>query len=374
MTGAGAMSLASASPAPAPPTRGAARSDGAAQPPADASAPDASARADRGKAAEGVAKSGEQAEDAAPAPAQSFAQFLLQAPPAAPPPAPAADAPAAGSESDATSPEQLLALLDGSWSGTAAAASAPGATAATAVIAQPAAGLSASATVTGTAAAAPTLDGEPASAGADHALPLLAADGDAPSTLAASPALEAAATARDASAATQAGPAIEAATAGIAGTTPLATPRPQAAPALPPLPMPANPDAGFDEGFGTRLVWMAEQRVGHAEIRLNPEHVGPIEVRVQLDGEQVRAEFHSAHAEVRQAIEASLPRLRELLAQHGLQLGQADVGQGQAGRDGDAARAGATARRGQGGEPGDPGQTPTPPAALRTRGLLDEYA
>ena len=133
--------------------------------------------------------------------------------------------------------------------------------------------------------------------------------------------------------------------------------------------MPADPAQGFDEGFGTRLVWMAEQRLGHAEIRLNPEHVGPIEVRVELDGEQVRAEFHSAHAEVRQAIEASLPRLRELLGQHGLQLGQADVGQGQAG-DGQSAR-------------GNPGTATTDAETsagsqaatiVQRRGLLDEYA
>jgi flagellar hook-length control protein FliK len=370
------MSLASASPAPPPAARGAVRSESAAQPPADADALDPSARAGRGKAAERVARPGEQAEDAPPAPAQSFAQLLTQTPPPPPAPAPLADAPVAGAETDASSPGQLLALLDGSWSGAGPAASVPAATAAAAATgAQPATALSAAATVAATAAAQPAPDLEPAGAGAEHALPLLAAESDAPSTLAASPALEAAAIARDASAATQAAPAIEAPTAGIAGTTPLATAsRPLAAPALPPLPMPAHPDAGFDEGFGTRLVWMAEQRVGHAEIRLNPEHVGPIEVRVQLDGEQVRAEFHSAHAEVRQAIEASLPRLRELLAQHGLQLGQADVGQGQAGREGADARPAAPGRGTGDVGAAASGETPPSRIPLRARGLVDAYA
>ena len=375
MTGAGAASLAMSGPAPTPAARGAVRGDGAARPPADAKAADAPASAERGKAAERAARPGEQAEDTPPAPAQSFAQLLTQAPPAPPPapaPAPAVDAPAAGTDADPTSPGQLLALLDGSWSGAGPAASVPAATAAAAATgAQPATALSAAATVAATAAAQPAPDVEPA--GAEHALPLLAAESDAPSILAASPALEAAAIARDAGAATQAAPAIEAPTAGIAGTTPLATARPQAAPALPPLPMPANPDAGFDEGFGTRLVWMAEQRVGHAEIRLNPEHVGPIEVRVRLDGEQVRAEFHSAHAEVRQAIEASLPRLRELLGQHGLQLGQADVGQGQAGRDGADARPAGTGRGTGDAGAATSGET-SPSRILRARGLVDAYA
>ena len=126
--------------------------------------------------------------------------------------------------------------------------------------------------------------------------------------------------------------------------------------------------------FGTRLVWVAEQRLGHAEIRLNPEHLGPIEVRVRLDGEQVRAEFHSAHAEVRQAIETSLPRLRDLLTQHGLQLGQADVGQGQAGGDGAAARPQASATRGDEADPGTGERQATAAATTRLRGLVDAYA
>lgn len=136
-----------------------------------------------------------------------------------------------------------------------------------------------------------------------------------------------------------------------------------------PVTVPVDPQNGFDDGFGARLVWMAEQRLGHAEIRLNPEHLGPIEVRVQVDGTQVSAEFQSGHAGVRQAIEASLPRLREMLGQQGLQLGHTDVGQRHAGsgaparRDGDTPSAGAS-----------PADAPLPARHLRTRGLLDEYA
>ena len=138
------------------------------------------------------------------------------------------------------------------------------------------------------------------------------------------------------------------------------------------LAMPADPDAGFDDGFGARIAWMAEQRIGHAEIRLNPEHVGPIDVRVQLDGNRVTAEFHSAHMEVRRAIEASMPQLREMLGQHGLQLGHADVGQRHA--QGQPASRGGFADL-AGDRDGDDGIARTPVIApLRSRGLLDEYA
>jgi len=157
----------------------------------------------------------------------------------------------------------------------------------------------------------------------------------------------------------------------LGGATPVASPV-RAAAVLPavPLALPADLDAGFDDGFGTRIAWMAEQRVGHAEIRLNPANVGPIEVRVQLDGTRVNAEFHSAHAEVRQALEASLPRLREMLGQHGLQLGQADIGQRQPDRRGDP-------MLGHGHSAANEAELEPRmhPNAIRTsRGLLDEYA
>ncbi|KQY52712.1 hypothetical protein ASD14_09085 [Lysobacter sp. Root494] len=136
-----------------------------------------------------------------------------------------------------------------------------------------------------------------------------------------------------------------------------------------PINVPVDPQTGFDDGLGARLVWMAEQRLGHAEIRLNPEHLGPIEVRVQVDGTQVSAEFQSGHAGVRQAIEASLPRLREMLGQQGLQLGQTDVGQRHAGSGAPARRDGDTPSQG-----GSPIDAQLPSRHMRTRGLLDEYA
>lgn len=133
-------------------------------------------------------------------------------------------------------------------------------------------------------------------------------------------------------------------------------------------------DANFDDAFGSRIAWMAEQRVGHAEIRVSPDHLGTIDVRLQLDGTRVNAEFHSAQADVRHALESSLPRLREMLGQSGLQLGQADVGQRQNGQPSPSnGLAGSTAQAGGNERIADSGRAPG--AAVRaSRGLLDEYA
>ena len=151
------------------------------------------------------------------------------------------------------------------------------------------------------------------------------------------------------------------------------------APALPaalaaPLSMPADPDGGFDDGLGARIGWMANQQLGRAEIRLNPEQLGVIDLRLELDGNRVSVELASASQDVRQALEASLARLREMLAQQGLDLARADVGSGQRDGDGGHASRAASLPDGVSGEPGDHGIDPGSMVTVRRQGLLDEYA
>lgn len=142
-----------------------------------------------------------------------------------------------------------------------------------------------------------------------------------------------------------------------------------------PLAMPTRPDDGFDDGLGARIGWMAEQKLGHAQIRLNPENAGPIDVRIQLDGSQVNASFHSASAEVRQALEASLPRLREMLGQQGMQLGNTDIGQGQAQQQSGQNQPAPRGVTGSSDTGTLAGVAAAPaPILVRSRGLLDEYA
>ncbi len=138
-----------------------------------------------------------------------------------------------------------------------------------------------------------------------------------------------------------------------------------------PTSIPLALDAAFDDGMGSRILWMADQRVDRAEIRLNPDSLGPIDVRLQMDGHRLNAQFHSANADVRQALESGMDRLRDMLGRQGMELGQAQVGTGA--RQGDG-RQTASNGNGSGGEAaaGEPHVTTV--RALRSRGLLDEYA
>lgn len=136
-----------------------------------------------------------------------------------------------------------------------------------------------------------------------------------------------------------------------------------------PTPTPDLHSDDFDDAIGARVSWLAEQKIGHAQIRITPHDLGQVDIKLQLDGDRVHASFSSAHADVRHALESSLPRLREMLGEQGLQLAHADVGQQsqqQAGpRDGSPGSADG---------PGTADTAPNPTPTLRLRGLLDAYA
>lgn len=86
---------------------------------------------------------------------------------------------------------------------------------------------------------------------------------------------------------------------------------------------------GWDGAVAQKVVWLAGERRQVAELHLNPPHLGPLEVRVSVAQDQstiANAQFSSPHAAVREAIEAAMPRLREILAESGITLGNTTVG------------------------------------------------
>lgn len=83
---------------------------------------------------------------------------------------------------------------------------------------------------------------------------------------------------------------------------------------------------GWDGEVGDKLVWMVGRQDQRAELILNPPQLGRVEVSLSMNGDQTNAIFVSANPAVRDALEAALPRLREILADAGINLGQAQVG------------------------------------------------
>jgi flagellar hook-length control protein FliK len=101
----------------------------------------------------------------------------------------------------------------------------------------------------------------------------------------------------------------------------------QQATALPALPINQHVGAsGWGQEVGNRLVWMSNNTNSHAELVLTPPQMGRVEVSLSVTGDQATATFVSGNPAVREALEAAMPRLREVLADAGIQLGQTQVG------------------------------------------------
>lgn len=112
-----------------------------------------------------------------------------------------------------------------------------------------------------------------------------------------------------------------------------------------PAPVPVPPDhPQWGQAFGERVVWLVNQHATSAQLSLNPPDLGRLDVRINLDQDQARVLFATPHESVREAIEAAVPRLREMLADAGVQL--LDVG----------------IERHAGGRQPHPFQAPTPPS------------
>lgn len=135
----------------------------------------------------------------------------------------------------------------------------------------------------------------------------------------------------------------EAAPPPLSGAGRIDGPLPAASPAAPaPVEGPVG-HPGWDRAVGQRVLWLVDQRGQTAQLRLNPPELGPVEVRLRMDGEQVHLSFSAGHVQVREALEQALPRLREMFAEAGLSLGNVDVSQQGPGGRADGSKAPAAA-------------------------------
>lgn len=83
--------------------------------------------------------------------------------------------------------------------------------------------------------------------------------------------------------------------------------------------------SGWAEEFSQKITWMGTQQNQVAELHLNPPNLGPLDVVLKISDNQATALFTSPHSAVRDAVENALPKLREMLADNGIMLGNTTV-------------------------------------------------
>jgi len=76
----------------------------------------------------------------------------------------------------------------------------------------------------------------------------------------------------------------------------------------------------FAEQVGRRMLQQIREDRWTVNLQLDPQRLGPMEIELQLEGNQVTAQVGVSNAEVRQLLESALPKLRESLDSAGLNL------------------------------------------------------
>lgn len=107
--------------------------------------------------------------------------------------------------------------------------------------------------------------------------------------------------------------------------------------------------AAWDQQVGQKIVWMVAGDEQSASLTLNPPDLGPLQVVLSVTNDQASVAFSASQQEVRQALENALPRLREMMGESGIALGNATVDagmpDGRQAQGGEQPRAGGTASR-----------------------------
>jgi|GEM_PF-1070662 len=159
---------------------------------------------------------------------------------------------------------------------------------------------------------------------------------------------------------------------------------PPAPPAQATLPMPPHSPA-FAPALGHQLdVWM-KGGVQHAEVQLSPQDLGPIRVKIEMDGAQARVQMSADVQSTRDALQQAMPQLSEQLGQVGLSLSgggvsdQPTFAQTQAQAQGQGGGTGGQHRQGTGlsssaGHGDDLAAVTAARRPIQPRGLLDTYA
>ncbi|MBL3601394.1 MAG: flagellar hook-length control protein FliK [gamma proteobacterium endosymbiont of Lamellibrachia anaximandri] len=133
---------------------------------------------------------------------------------------------------------------------------------------------------------------------------------------------------------------------------------------------------GWDQAVGERIQWMLGRNIQSAEIKLTPPNMGPMEIRISVQNDQASVSFIAQQPLTREALEAAIPRLRDMLGEANLNLANVDVGQ----RESRESFADANGNGGRGGRGSMTGSTdsPDPGSSDVTRrmsdGLVDDYA
>ncbi|KII77305.1 flagellar hook-length control protein FliK [Vibrio renipiscarius] len=81
------------------------------------------------------------------------------------------------------------------------------------------------------------------------------------------------------------------------------------------------------EQVAERVQMMLSKNLKNIDIRLDPPELGRMQIRMNMNGDNTSVHFTVANSQAREIVEQAMPRLREMLAQQGVQLADTSVQQ-----------------------------------------------
>ncbi|WED44482.1 flagellar hook-length control protein FliK [Legionella cardiaca] len=131
----------------------------------------------------------------------------------------------------------------------------------------------------------------------------------------------------------------------------------------------SNPD--WSDNFSQQIMWLGQQKIKTAIIKLNPQELGPLEVNIKLVKEAASVNITTHSNQVRDLIEQTIPRLKDMLSEQGVNLSQVNI------ESNDRQRYASWENNDQrfnNKEVGEEDIAITPITSLKNRGIVDYFA
>lgn len=128
----------------------------------------------------------------------------------------------------------------------------------------------------------------------------------------------------------------------------------------------------WTDQFAEQVVWVGQSSSQSAVIKIHPEDLGPLEISVKVvdDLASVTIISHSSH--VREMVDQAVPRLREMMAENGLNLANTSIGSDGKSRQSQQESGGS--ERGGSGYVTDEKVLPSATPKKASKGLVDYFA
>ena len=84
-------------------------------------------------------------------------------------------------------------------------------------------------------------------------------------------------------------------------------------------------DSEWPNQFNQQIMWMGKQNIDTALVKIHPQELGPVEISIKMVKDDASITITAHHLPVRELIEQAMPRLKDMMAEQGINLANVNV-------------------------------------------------